>query len=196
MSRTSALTRKPKGLGRRNFAQGTPGHMRLLQRLQGQKVKSQGQQGRGILWRPPSRTACCVSNRLSLVWLRGVACRDQLLYAYDAVVHVDVLDSHDAANLKLLGRPELGPTFTKLQCWRLTQYTKCVFLDADTLVSSIRIMHVTDRQTDTQTHTQRWWAVSLTSVTLHYWPVSLSFSPTLSRLYRQALRRLMSSQVR
>jgi len=163
MSRTSALTRKPKGLGRRNFAQGTPGHMRLLQRLQGQKVKSQGQQGRGILWRPPSRTACCVSNRLSLVWLRGVACRDQLLYAYDAVVHVDVLDSHDAANLKLLGRPELGPTFTKLQCWRLTQYTKCVFLDADTLVSSIRIMHVTDRQTDTQTHTQRWWAVSLTS---------------------------------
>jgi len=42
MSRTSALTRKPKGLGRRNFAQGTPGHMRLSHRLQGQKVKSQG----------------------------------------------------------------------------------------------------------------------------------------------------------
>ena len=45
MSRTSALTRKPKGLGRRNFAQGshaTPGHMRLPHRLQGQKVKSQG----------------------------------------------------------------------------------------------------------------------------------------------------------
>jgi len=60
--------------------------------------------------------------------------RDQLLYAYDAVVHVDVLDSKDTANLKLLGRPELGMTFTKLQCWRLTQYTKCVFLDADTLV--------------------------------------------------------------
>ena len=42
MSRTSALTRKPKGLGKRNFAQGTPGHMRLPHRLQGQKVKSQG----------------------------------------------------------------------------------------------------------------------------------------------------------
>ena len=39
MSRTSALTRKPNGLGRRNFAQGTPGHMRLPHRLQGQKVK-------------------------------------------------------------------------------------------------------------------------------------------------------------
>ena len=44
MSRTSALTRKPKGVGRRNFAQGygTPGHMRLPHRHQGQKVKSQG----------------------------------------------------------------------------------------------------------------------------------------------------------
>ena len=63
--------------------------------------------------------------------------RDQLLYAFDAVVHVDVLDSQDAANLELLGRPELGLTFTKLQCWRLTQYSKCVFMDADTLVSSL-----------------------------------------------------------
>ena len=62
------------------------------------------------------------------------AVRDQLLYAFDAVVHVDVLDSQDAANLQLLGRPELGLTFTKLQCWRLTQYSKCVFMDADTLV--------------------------------------------------------------
>ena len=51
MSRTSALTRKPKGLGRRNFAQGYPrSRMRLPHRLQGQKVKSQGQQGWG---------ACC-----------------------------------------------------------------------------------------------------------------------------------------
>ena len=50
------------------------------------------------------------------------------------MVHVDVLDSHDSANLELLGRPDLGMTFTKLQCWRLTQYSKCVFLDADTLV--------------------------------------------------------------
>jgi glycogenin glucosyltransferase len=44
------------------------------------------------------------------------------------------LDSEDAANLALLTRPELGITFTKLHCWRLTQFTKCVFLDADTLV--------------------------------------------------------------
>jgi len=25
-------------------------------------------------------------------------------------------------------------TFTKLHCWRLVQFEKCVFLDADTLV--------------------------------------------------------------
>ena len=37
-------------------------------------------------------------------------------------------------NLALLTRPELGITFTKLHAWNLTQYKKCVFLDADTLV--------------------------------------------------------------
>lgn len=49
-----------------------------------------------------------------------------------------MLDSQDSAHLALLSRPELGVTFTKLHCWRLTQYEKCVFLDADTLVSIIR----------------------------------------------------------
>jgi len=57
MSHTLALTRKPKGLGRRNFAQGyfrshatpTP-----TSRSKGQKSRSRGG---GILWRPPSRTA-------------------------------------------------------------------------------------------------------------------------------------------
>uniref|UniRef100_A0A1I8BNT3 glycogenin glucosyltransferase n=1 Tax=Meloidogyne hapla TaxID=6305 RepID=A0A1I8BNT3_MELHA len=47
---------------------------------------------------------------------------------------VNVLDSGDETNLALIGRPDLGITFTKLHCWRLTQYTKCVFLDADTFV--------------------------------------------------------------
>jgi glycogenin glucosyltransferase len=46
----------------------------------------------------------------------------------------DVLDSNDGSNLQLLNRPELGVTFTKLHCWMLTQYRKCVFLDADCLV--------------------------------------------------------------
>jgi glycogenin glucosyltransferase len=47
---------------------------------------------------------------------------------------VNVLDSGDEENLALIGRPDLGVTFTKLHCWRLVQYGKCVFLDADTFV--------------------------------------------------------------
>ena len=59
----------------------------------------------------------------------------QLSTMFDEVVDVNALDSKDKINLALLERPELGITFTKLQCWNLTQYSKCIFLDADTLVS-------------------------------------------------------------
>ncbi|XP_043070292.1 glycogenin-1 isoform X1 [Drosophila grimshawi] len=62
------------------------------------------------------------------------AMRDRLKEVYNVVQEVNVMDSHDAANLALLARPELGVTFTKLHCWRLVQFEKCVFLDADTLV--------------------------------------------------------------
>jgi glycogenin glucosyltransferase len=51
-----------------------------------------------------------------------------------SIQEVNVMDSADTAHLALLARPELGITFTKLHCWTLTQYSKCVFLDADTLV--------------------------------------------------------------
>ena len=44
------------------------------------------------------------------------------------------MDSGDAKNLRLLGRPELGPTFTKLQLWGFTDLDKVVFLDADMLI--------------------------------------------------------------
>lgn len=47
---------------------------------------------------------------------------------------VTPLDSGDKVNLRLLGRPELGPTFTKLQLWTMTDLSKVVFLDADMLV--------------------------------------------------------------
>ncbi|KAH7720152.1 UVT-5 protein [Aphelenchoides avenae] len=60
--------------------------------------------------------------------------RDQLSAVFDEVSVVNVLDSNDPENLSLTGRPDLGVTFTKLHCWRLTQYEKAVFLDADTLV--------------------------------------------------------------
>lgn len=44
------------------------------------------------------------------------------------------MDSGDTAHLALMKRPDLGVTFTKLHCWTLTHYSKCVFMDADTLV--------------------------------------------------------------
>ena len=59
MSRTSAVTRKPKGLGRRNFAQGYPRSHATptpTSRSKGQKSRWGG----GILWRRLSRTACYV----------------------------------------------------------------------------------------------------------------------------------------
>jgi len=60
--------------------------------------------------------------------------RHQLNVVFDEVVNVNILDSKDKINLALLERPELGITFTKLRCWNLVQYSKCVFLDADTMM--------------------------------------------------------------
>ncbi|KAG1468189.1 hypothetical protein G6F56_003983 [Rhizopus delemar] len=56
-----------------------------------------------------------------------------LLSKYFIVQPVDTLSSKDTDNLLLLGRPELDITFTKIHAWRLIQYKKIVFLDADTL---------------------------------------------------------------
>ncbi|XP_065344379.1 glycogenin-1 isoform X3 [Cloeon dipterum] len=76
------------------------------------------------------------TRRLVVMVTSGVTMvmQDQLRAIFDEVHLVDVLDSKDAVNLALLSRPDLGITFTKLHCWRLTNYNKCVFLDADTLV--------------------------------------------------------------
>ncbi|XP_038585577.1 glycogenin-1-like isoform X2 [Micropterus salmoides] len=63
-------------------------------------------------------------------------CRDALRSIFDEVRVVDVMDSGDVAHLSLMKRPDLGVTFTKLHCWTLTHYSKCVFMDADTLVLS------------------------------------------------------------
>ncbi|KAL6040141.1 hypothetical protein STEG23_038035 [Scotinomys teguina] len=51
----------------------------------------------------------------------------------DEVIMVDVLDSGDSAHLTFMKGPELGITLMKLHSWSLMQYSKCVFMDADTL---------------------------------------------------------------
>ena len=64
----------------------------------------------------------------------SLSLRRRLQHVWDELVVIEELDSGDAEHLALLSRPELGVTFSKLHAWCLTQYTKCVFLDADTLV--------------------------------------------------------------
>lgn len=55
---------------------------------------------------------------------------DSLSVAFDEIVETELISSDEP----LIDRPELRVTFTKINCWRLVQYEKCVFLDADTLV--------------------------------------------------------------
>lgn len=75
-------------------------------------------------------------KKLAVMITDGISAslRNNLQNVFDDVHVVDLLSSADYVNLQLLGRPDLHVTFTKLHCWNLTQYTKCVFLDADTLV--------------------------------------------------------------
>ncbi|XP_073811978.1 glycogenin 1 isoform X5 [Musca autumnalis] len=75
-------------------------------------------------------------HKLAVLVTPGVSesMREKLKDVYNVVQEVNVMDSQDAANLALLSRPELGITFTKLHCWRLVQFEKCVFLDSDTLI--------------------------------------------------------------
>jgi glycogenin glucosyltransferase len=76
------------------------------------------------------------SKKLVLMITNDVtqATRDQLSRVWDSLEVVNPIDSGERENLILLQRPDLGITFTKLQAWRLVQFQKCVFLDADTLV--------------------------------------------------------------
>ncbi|KAK7484875.1 hypothetical protein BaRGS_00023918, partial [Batillaria attramentaria] len=76
------------------------------------------------------------SRQLVVMVTPGVSqsMRNQLGSVFNLIYEVNLLDSRDERNLTLLGRPDLNVTFTKLHCWRLTQFQKCVFLDADTLV--------------------------------------------------------------
>ncbi|KAF9904224.1 hypothetical protein EC991_002927 [Linnemannia zychae] len=60
--------------------------------------------------------------------------REKLALVFDSLIEIGEIDSHSTSNLALLGRPELGITLTKIHVFNQTQYSKVVFLDADTLV--------------------------------------------------------------
>ncbi|XP_063220053.1 glycogenin-1 isoform X4 [Bacillus rossius redtenbacheri] len=90
----------------------------------------------GTLVLASSLRAVGTTHQLAVMVTRGVSpeMKEQLRSAFDLLFEVNILDSQDEVNLSLLSRPELGLTFTKLHCWRLTQFQKCVFMDADTMV--------------------------------------------------------------
>ncbi|KAF4119676.1 Glycosyl transferase family 8 [Geosmithia morbida] len=55
---------------------------------------------------------------------------------FDHVIPVPPITGISAANLELIGRPDLHTTLTKLNLWTLDQYERVLYLDADTLVLS------------------------------------------------------------
>ena len=44
-----------------------------------------------------------------------------------------ILATSNFSNLQMLDRPDLALTLTKVNLWRLTQFRKCVYVDADVL---------------------------------------------------------------
>ncbi|KAI9512536.1 glycosyltransferase family 8 protein [Russula earlei] len=53
--------------------------------------------------------------------------------AFDLVVGVEIIEQDNERGLQLLGRPDLSTVLTKLHIFRLIQYSKIIFLDADVL---------------------------------------------------------------
>ncbi|KAF8203061.1 glycosyltransferase family 8 protein [Pholiota molesta] len=76
----------------------------------------------------PFATVCLVTPESV-----DVATIRRLRHAFDHVIGVEILEQPNNAGLKLLGRPDLTTVLTKLHVFRLTQYDKIVFLDADVL---------------------------------------------------------------
>ncbi|KAI0034189.1 hypothetical protein K488DRAFT_36107, partial [Vararia minispora EC-137] len=53
--------------------------------------------------------------------------------AFNVVIGVEIIEHDNHRGLQLLGRPDLTTVLTKLHVFRLTQYKKIIFLDADVL---------------------------------------------------------------
>lgn len=56
---------------------------------------------------------------------------EELQSLYNYVIPIDRIGNPQPANLYLMNRPDLLYTFTKLHLWRLTQFRKIVYIDAD-----------------------------------------------------------------
>ncbi|KAH8692848.1 nucleotide-diphospho-sugar transferase [Talaromyces proteolyticus] len=55
----------------------------------------------------------------------------ELKSVYDEIIPVPLLTNDTPANLFLMDRPDLISSFTKIELWRQTQFSKIIYLDAD-----------------------------------------------------------------
>ncbi|KAI5480404.1 glycosyltransferase family 8 protein [Pseudohyphozyma bogoriensis] len=83
----------------------------------------------GIHPRNPFQTVCIVTPNTV-----GQDAIKALHKTFDQVIGVEEITTQSWGNLDLLGRQDLSATLTKLHLFRLTQFKKAIFLDADTLV--------------------------------------------------------------
>jgi len=60
--------------------------------------------------------------------------RIRLETLYDVVIPVQTRSNISVGNLATIGRPDLFATLTKLSLWSLTQFSRVLYLDSDTLV--------------------------------------------------------------
>ncbi|KAG5452300.1 Glycogenin-1 [Clonorchis sinensis] len=75
-------------------------------------------------------------KEITVMVTKGVteAYRHLLRDAFDNVIEVQEIENPDRSYVERFGRSELLITFTKIRCWSLVQFEKCVYLDADTIV--------------------------------------------------------------
>ncbi|OON20790.1 glycosyltransferase, family 8 [Opisthorchis viverrini] len=75
-------------------------------------------------------------KEITVMVTKGVteAYRRLLRDAFDNVIEVQEIENPDRSYVERFGRSELLITFTKIRCWSLVQFEKCVYLDADTIV--------------------------------------------------------------
>lgn len=79
---------------------------------------------------------CRTTRTLCVIITDGVSpsLRAPLASVFQVVQSVRSLDTVGTTKVALLDQPDLGIFFRKLHVWRLAQFSKCVFLNPDTLV--------------------------------------------------------------
>ena len=83
---------------------------------------------RDLIQSPDILLVCMVTDAVS------ADSRKALASVFDRIIGVETLQSRDPDNLKLLNRPDLVNTITKVNVWSLDWIKKAVFMDADMLV--------------------------------------------------------------